>query len=266
MRPISTNPLVRIISPDYERYQEIKNVHDPISRKQLLKELIDRVRREEVLIQYVNPSFTQPKLVAFDLDGTLVAGEFIHTIATQGVTPEMEKELRQLTEEALNGVKDWSHNYEKRVALLQGTRVKRLENIYQLLPLAEGAKELIASLKIKGIKTAIISGAWSEYAEYIARITGIEHCFATRWELDNGQVTGRISGPILSPEAKWEVLRQLAEEHQILPKDIVVVADGYNDLEMMTHVGSCILLHATPHHPLPLMECVQQILCKEFTN
>ena len=144
--------------------------------------------------------------------------------------------------------------------------MKRLENIYQSLPLAEGAKELIASLKNQGIKTAIISGAWSEYANYIARITGIEHCFATRWELDNGQVTGRISGPVLSPEAKWEVLRQLAEEHQILPENILVVADGYNDLEMMTHVGSCILLHATPHHPLPLMKCVQQILCKEFTN
>ena len=266
MRPISTNPLVRIISLDDERYQEIKNVHDPISRKQLLKELIDRVRREEVLIQYINPSFTKPKLVAFDLDGTLVAGEFIHTIATQGVKPEVENELRRLTEEALNGAKDWSDNYEKRVSLLQGMSVKSLETIYQSLPLAECAKELVFSLKSLGIKTAIISGAWSEYANYIARMTGIEHCFATHWELDNGQVTGRISGPILSPEAKWEVLRQLAEEHQILPKDIVVVADGYNDLEMMTHVGSCILLHATPHHPLPLMKCVQQILCKEFTN
>ena len=266
MRPISTNPLVRIISPDADNREEIRDINHPSDRQKKLKELIDRVRREEVLIQYINPSFTQPKLVAFDLDGTLVAGEFIHTIATQGVKPEMEKELRRLTEEALNGAKDWSHNYEKRVALLQGMSVKRLENIYQSLPLAEGAKELIASLKNQGIKTAIISGAWSEYAEYIARMTGIEHCFATSWELDNGQVTGRISGPILSPEAKWEVLRQLAEEHQILPENIVVVADGYNDLEMMTHVGSCILLHATPHHPLPLMKCVQQILCKEFTN
>ena len=266
MRPISTNPLVRIISPDADNREEIRDTNHPSDRQKKLKELIDHVRREEVLIQYISPSFSQPKLVAFDLDGTLVAGEFIHTIATQGVTPEMEKELRQLTEEALNGAKDWSHNYEKRVALLQGMSVKRLENIYQSLPLAEGAKELIASLKNQGIKTAIISGAWSEYAEYIARMTGIEHCFATSWELDNGQVTGRISGPILSPEAKWKVLRQLAEEHQILPENIVVVADGYNDLEMMTHVGSCILLHATPHHPLPLMKCVQQILCKEFTN
>ena len=57
MRPISNNPLVRIISLDDERYQEIKNVHDPISRKQLLKELIDRVRREEVLIQYITLHF-----------------------------------------------------------------------------------------------------------------------------------------------------------------------------------------------------------------
>lgn len=266
MRPISTNPLVRIISPDADNREEIRDTNHPSDRQKKLKELIDRVRREEVLIQYINPSFTQPKLVAFDLDGTLVAGEFIHTIASQGVKPEVGNELRRLTEEALNGAKDWSDNYEKRVSLLQGMSVKSLETIYQSLPLAEGAKELVFSLKSLGIKTVIISGAWSEYAEYIARMTGIEHCFATSWELDNGQVTGRICGPTLSPEAKWEVLRQLAEEHKILPEDIVVVADGYNDLEMMTHVGSCILLHATPHHPLPLMKCVQQILCKEFTN
>lgn len=266
MRSTKCNTIIRIISPDADKYRELPGALTPSSRKQELKALIDHARTEEVLIQYTSPSFTRPKLVAFDLDGTLIAGEFMHTIATQGVNPEVEKELCCLTEKALNGVEDWSDNYKRRVALLEGLNVKVLENIYRSLPLAAGADELIAFLKSQGVKTAIISGAWSDYANYVARITGIDHCFATSWELDSGCVTGRIIGPILSPEAKWKVLKKLATEHNIAPDEIVVVADGYNDIEMMTQVGSSILLHATTHHPLSLMNCVQQILCKEITN
>lgn len=225
---------------------------------------ISLVRQQHAVIGIYSPHCQPAKLVAFDLDGTLVEGEFMSHLAEVSLDRARGHQLRHLTQQALGGTDEWGRNYRQRVALLSGMEVVELQRRYRELPIIEGAKEMVVALRTQGCEVAIITGAWSRYAEDVAEQLSIAYCFATEWEESEGRLTGRVRTLPLDPYEKLSALRRLMESLQLTTDEVAVVGDGYNDIEMMKEAGCSISLHATPDNPLPLVVVIKRLLTKEI--
>ncbi|MDO5017130.1 MAG: HAD-IB family phosphatase [Porphyromonas sp.] len=209
------------------------------------------------IVRYTDPDFTKPRLVVFDLDSTLVSGEFMGVMSDLVEDEEKRDEILRLTEEAITKDIDWKTNYRARVAMLKGMPTELMISYFPFMRISRGAKELIKWLHANEIKCAIITGAWSVYAQYIADYLGIEECHATDWSVKNGRLTGRISGRLLHPLAKQRILKEIAQREGIEPSEIVVVADGYNDLEMMCYAKCSFMVNALHPKALSLTKIIK---------
>lgn len=58
----------------------------------------------------------------------------------------------------MNGEIDFKESLRRRVALLEGTSVKVIDNVKQIITFTEGARFLCSVLKKLGFKLAVISG------------------------------------------------------------------------------------------------------------
>jgi phosphoserine phosphatase len=80
------------------------------------------------------------RLVAFDMDSTLIQTEVIDELAEEAGVGE---QVAEITESAMNGELDFSESLERRVALLAGLDSSVLEAVAARLPITPGAERLI---------------------------------------------------------------------------------------------------------------------------
>jgi len=69
---------------------------------------------------------------------------------------------------------------------------------------------------------------------------------ANTLEIDSGELTGRVSGPIVDAQAKADTLVELAAELGVPLSNTVAIGDGANDLKMMEIAGLSIAFCAKP--------------------
>ena len=183
------------------------------------------------------------RLFAFDMDSTLIDGEVIDELAKMaGVSDRVVA----ITESAMRGEIDFRESFRQRVALLKGLAEPRVYELIGRIPLAEGAEQLIRTLKILGYKTAILSGGFTFFAEHLREHFGIDYVFANTLEISGGSVTGEVEGRIIDGTAKAELLREIAEREGISLEQVIAVGDGANDLPMLNLAGMGIAFRAKP--------------------
>lgn len=183
------------------------------------------------------------RLVAFDMDSTLIRIEVIDELAkAAGVGDEVVK----ITEQAMRGELDFKQSFAQRLSLLKGLDESKVRQIGDSLPLTDGAERLIATLKKLGYKTAIISGGFSYFGKILKQKLGIDYVFANELEIVNGKVTGRVAAEIVDGKRKAELLRQTAEKENISLLQVIAVGDGANDLPMLNIAGLGIAFNAKP--------------------
>jgi len=95
------------------------------------------------------------RLFAFDMDSTLIQGEVIDELAKMAGVGDR---VAGITESAMRGEIEFQESFRRRVALLKGLPEERVLELIGRIPLAEGAEQLIRTLKVLGYKTAILSG------------------------------------------------------------------------------------------------------------
>ncbi len=183
------------------------------------------------------------RLVAFDMDSTLIEAEVIDELAKRAGVGE---QVAAITEQAMRGELDFSESFRRRVALLKGLDQSVLEEIAAALPLTEGAEHLVSTLRSLGYKTAILSGGFNYFGAYLQQKLGIDYMYANRLEIDNGKVTGEVSGEIVDGERKAALLRDIAEREGIDLQQVIAVGDGANDLPMLRIAGLGIAFRAKP--------------------
>lgn len=183
------------------------------------------------------------RLVCFDMDSTLIEAEVIDELAKAAGVGE---QVIAITEAAMRGELDFKQSFKKRVSLLKGLDQGVLENIAQSLPITEGAEKLISTLKKLGYKTAILSGGFNYFGNYLKDRLGIDYVFANELDIVDGKVTGEVSGEIVDGQRKAELLRELAAKEMISLKQVVAVGDGANDLPMLSIAGLGIAFRAKP--------------------
>ncbi len=183
------------------------------------------------------------RLVVFDMDSTLIDAEVIDELAIEA---GVGQQVAEITEAAMQGKLDFKQSFEQRLALLEGLDASVLQKIAQRLQLNEGAEHLISTLKKLGYKTAIISGGFSFFGEYLQEILGVDYVYANQLDIENGKVTGRVKGNIIDGQRKADLLRELAERDGLMLEQVIAVGDGANDLPMLDIAGLGIAFRAKP--------------------
>lgn len=183
------------------------------------------------------------RLVAFDMDSTLIEAEVIDELAALAGVGE---QVSAITEQAMRGEIDFSESFRARVGLLQGLEEGALQRVASQLKITEGAEHLITTLRTLGYKTAILSGGFTYFARHLQDRLGIDYVYANELDIADGVVTGNITGTIVDGARKAELLRQLAVEEGIDLQQVIAVGDGANDLPMLSIAGLGIAFRAKP--------------------
>jgi len=183
------------------------------------------------------------RVVVFDMDSTLIEAEVIDELAKEAGVGE---QVAAITEQAMQGKIDFTESFERRVALLKGLDAAVLERIAQRLPMTEGAEELVSNLKALGFKTAILSGGFTYFGEHLRKKLGFDYVYANELEIEDGKVTGRVTGTVVDGKRKAELLREIAAREGVRLEQTIAVGDGANDLPMLSIAGLGIAFRAKP--------------------
>ncbi len=183
------------------------------------------------------------RLICFDMDSTLIETEVIDELADRAGVGE---EVRAITEAAMRGEIDFNESFRQRVALLKGLEVSVMEDIAKNLPITEGLERLMTILKRVGYKTAILSGGFTYFGNYLKQKYGFDYVYANDLEVEDGRLTGRSCGEVVDGRRKAELLRLLCQFENINIEQSVAVGDGANDLAMLNLAGLGIAFHAKP--------------------
>lgn len=183
------------------------------------------------------------RLVAFDMDSTLIETEVIDELAKLAGVGE---QVSAITERAMRGELDFTESFRARVALLEGLDAKVLEAVAAQLPLTEGAEHLITHLRRLGYRTAILSGGFQYFGRCLQERLGIDYVHANELEIENGRVTGRVVGQVVDGARKAALLREIAAAEGLTLDQVIAVGDGANDLPMLSIAGLGIAFRAKP--------------------
>lgn len=183
------------------------------------------------------------RLVAFDMDSTLIQTEVIDELARAAGAGEA---VAEITERAMRGELDFKESLRQRLKLIAGLDESVLREIAERLPLTEGTERLIHILKKIGYKTAIISGGFTYFGEHLQRRLGVDYVYANRLEIVDGKLTGEVLGQIVDGERKAALLRKIAAKENISLQQVIAVGDGANDLPMLSIAGLGVAFRAKP--------------------
>ncbi len=183
------------------------------------------------------------RLICFDMDSTLIETEVIDELAERA---GVGAQVRAITERAMRGEIDFRESFTERVALLKGLDVSVMEEIAQQLPITEGLERMMTILKRVGYKTAILSGGFTYFGNYLRQRFGFDYVYANELEIVDGRLTGRYAGEIVDGRRKAELLRLLCQFENINIAQSIAVGDGANDLPMLSLAGLGIAFHAKP--------------------
>lgn len=184
------------------------------------------------------------RLICFDMDSTLIRTEVIDELADRAGAGD---EVRKITESAMRGEIDFIESFTRRVALLKGLDISVMKEIAENLPITEGVERMMEVLKRSGYKTAILSGGFTYFGNYLKQRFGFDYVYANELEVGpNGRLTGRYVGDVVDGRRKAELLRLLAQVENIDIAQTIAVGDGANDLPMLSTAGLGIAFHAKP--------------------
>lgn len=219
---------------------------NPIDRLAMQKSFMELAAslNFDISLQEDNMYRRSRRLICFDMDSTLIRTEVIDELADRA---GVGKEIRAITESAMRGEIDFKESFEKRVALLKGLDVSVMKEIAESLPITEGVGRLMEVLKRSGYKTAILSGGFTYFGNYLQQKFGFDYVYANELEVGpDGKLTGRHVGDIVDGKRKKELLRLLAQVEHIDIAQTIAVGDGANDLPMLSEAGLGIAFHAKP--------------------
>ncbi len=211
----------------------------------LRRDLVERCHDLEVDVS-VQPRGLHRRgvhLVVMDVDSTLIQDEVIELLARYA---GREDQVRAVTEAAMRGELDFEASLHARVRALAGLPEDVIARARADIRLTPGARTLCRTLKRLGFRIALVSGGFHEVIDPLAAQLGVDAVRANGLEVRDGQLTGRVRGPVVDRAAKAAALREFAERFGIDPGATIAIGDGANDLDMLSAAGHGIAFNAKP--------------------
>jgi phosphoserine phosphatase len=177
-------------------------------------------------------------------------------------------EVAAVTEQAMRGELDFADSLRHRVAALEGLPAATLDEVYDAIELAPGARTLVRTLKRLGFRFAIVSGGFSYIIDRLAAELGIDYAASNTLEIADGRLTGKVLGEIIDRPGKAAALRRFAEEAGVPLSQTVAIGDGANDLDMLAAAGLGVAFNAKPvvreaadtHLSVPYLDTILYLL------
>jgi len=189
------------------------------------------------------------KLIAFDMDSTLINIECVDEIADAA---GRKTEVAAITEAAMRGeIADYKDSLRQRVALLKGVTTAHMDEVLrERMQLNPGAVELVAACKAAGMKVLLVSGGFTYFTDVVRDRLGIDYTRSNVLEVQDGVLTGRLLdqpwGDICDGAEKRKMLIETCVLLGISPQQTIAVGDGANDIPMMSVAGLSVAFHAKP--------------------
>lgn len=209
-------------------------------------EIVQFCAQENIDCAYVpnNLTLKNIKLAVMDMDSTLINIECIDEIADmQGIKPQ----VAAITESAMRGEIEFAESLRRRVALLKGLDESALKQVIdERLQLNPGAQAWINACKQHNIKTLLVSGGFTFFANHVKSLLQLDFAQSNTLEIIDGKLTGNILGDIVDAQAKADFLIQTREQLGLNADQVIAIGDGANDLKMMNVAVAGVAYHAKP--------------------
>ncbi|HHE9435537.1 phosphoserine phosphatase [Haemophilus influenzae] len=190
-----------------------------------------------------NPKLSQAGLLVMDMDSTAIQIECIDEIAKLAGVGEL---VSAITESAMRGELDFEQSLRCRVGTLKGAPEIILQQVRENLPLMSGLVETIQTLQKYGWKTAIASGGFTYFADYLKALLQLDFAASNQFDIEDGKLTGLVKGDVVDAQYKAKTLQHLLEKYGIDSQYSIAIGDGANDLAMMNVAGLGVAFHAKP--------------------
>lgn len=182
-------------------------------------------------------------LLIMDVDSTLIQEEGIDLLGEEAGVGD---KIADITKRAMNGELDFRQALEERVGLLKGLPVSIFEHVISRIHFTTGAEKLVSEMHDRGYKVAVVSGGFHEMVDSLAKRIGLDYVKANRLDIQNGVLTGKILGEIVTKETKKASLIEWATKNNIKLSQTIAVGDGANDVPMIKTAGIGIAFCAKP--------------------
>ena len=200
-----------------------------------------------LFIQGIKPrmKLSDFKLIAFDMDSTLIDIECIDEIAD---VVGKGAQVQAITEATMRGeITNFEDSLRRRLAILAGTHVSALQRVYEhRLRLNPGALQLLAHARWDGLKILLISGGFTYFTDRLKPRLGLDFTRSNELEIMDDLLTGRVLGPIIDQHAKRDTVAEVCRQIGCAHAQVIAVGDGANDLEMMKLAGLSVAYRAKP--------------------
>jgi phosphoserine phosphatase len=184
------------------------------------------------------------RLLVMDMDSTLITIETIDELADlMGI----KSEVATITAQAMRGEIEYDESLRRRLALLKGEDENALARVYEeRLKLSPGAERLLAEAKRHGIRTLLVSGGFTQITDRLKSRLGLDYTYSNRLAIENGRLTGEVTGRIVNADAKRDELLRVRDELGLSREQIIGVGDGANDLKFLAECGVSVAYRAKP--------------------
>ncbi|MCI5060124.1 MAG: phosphoserine phosphatase SerB [Alphaproteobacteria bacterium] len=188
-----------------------------------------------------------------DMDSTIVTSETLDELAAEA---GIKDKIAEITARAMRGELDFHAALKERVGLLTGLDEDALTRTFETTEISKGAAELLKALKKSGTRCVLVSGGFTYFTSKIAGQLGFDAHHGNILDIENGQLTGTVSAPILDKDSKLAFLRQYVQELGIDMGDSIALGDGANDLPMLSKAGLGIGYRPKPLLADNLLNCL----------
>jgi phosphoserine phosphatase len=159
----------------------------------------------------------------------------------------IKPQVAEITQASMRGDLDFSESLKQRVGLLKGLPESALQRVIdERLQLSPGAQDWIAACKANNIKTMVVSGGFTFFANHVKELLGLDYAVSNTLEIIDGKLTGQVLGDIVDAERKAQELIKMRDALGLQSNQTISIGDGANDLKMMDVAGVGIAYHAKP--------------------
>ena len=189
------------------------------------------------------------RVIAFDMDSTLIASETVNELAE--LTGKNEQ-IAAMTRAAMQGANvEFAQNLRARLALLEGVPESLLAKVRdEHMPLTDGVEALLAACRSHGLHCVAITGGFTFFADSLIERLGLDEIHANVLELNDGVFTGKVltqpGKPFVDAEGKRQRLVEVCERLGVSMQQAIAVGDGANDVPMLAAAGLGVAFGGKP--------------------